>query len=255
MDRNNRYFIEALYRGLRVLEAFSEEKSTLSLAEIATAVNLDKSTVFRFVYTLEQLGYLERDAETKRYRPGLQILNLGLTALNSIDIVQLARPYLKSLSITTNETVNMAMRDGHEIVYIARFSPHQIVNITLYVGSRLPVHCTSMGKVQLIDLPLAEVEQILGPEPYETLTTNTLSTLNELWTDLAQAREKGYAISDDELAVDVRSVAAPIRESGGKITAAVDISVTSGRVSREVLEERLSGMVIDTANQISQVLG
>lgn len=255
MDRNNRYFIEALYRGLSILEVFSEEKSTLSLAEIASSVELDKSTVFRFVHTLEQLGYLERDPESKKYRPGIQVLKLGFTALNSMDIVQLARPYLKKLSAEIKETVNMSMRDGAEIVYIARFSPAQIVNISLHIGSRLPVHCTSMGKVQLINLQKEELGQLLGPEPYEAYTDKTLNTLDKLWAELVHVREKGFAINDEELAVGLCSVAAPIRRSNGHVIAAVNISVASARVPRDVIEQRLSGMVVDTANRISSALG
>ena len=141
MEYDSRYFIEALHRGLRILEVFSKETPALTLVEIVEAVGLDKSTAFRFVYTLQTLGYLERDPESKRYRPGLKVLKLGFTAVNSLDVAQLARPYLKELSEKTDEATNMALRDGAEIVYVVRISPMQLVHINLHVGSRLPVHC------------------------------------------------------------------------------------------------------------------
>ena len=105
MGHDSRYFIESLGRGLSILEVFTEANNSLNLVEIAAAVGLDKSTTFRFVYTLESLGYLERDPESKRYRPGLKVLKLGFTALNSLDIAQLAGPRLKALSTKLGETV------------------------------------------------------------------------------------------------------------------------------------------------------
>ena len=116
----NRYYVEALSRGLQILGVFSEQSPSLSLTQIASSVGLDKSTTFRFAHTLEILGYLERDAETKQYRPGLQVLRLGFAALNSLEIAQIAQPYLKALSAESGETTNMTVRDGAEIIYIAR---------------------------------------------------------------------------------------------------------------------------------------
>jgi IclR family pca regulon transcriptional regulator len=255
MDRDNRYFIEALHRGLRVLEVFSEEDSSLGLTEIASACRLDKSTAFRFVHTLEELGYLERDPDSKRYRPGLKVLKLGFSAINHLDIVQLARPHLKTLSRETDEATNMALRDGPEIVYVARISPLQLVNINLRVGSRLPVHCTSMGKAHLLDLEPVALEQLLGKGPYEAFTPHTITGLAHLLADLEQARRQGYAVGDEELAVGMRSVAAPIRNAAGEITAAINISVSSARVSREELEVRLASAVVDSAEHISTALG
>jgi PcaR/PcaU/PobR family beta-ketoadipate pathway transcriptional regulator len=255
MDRNGRYFIEALHRGLSVLEVFSQNSSALSLAEISAKVELDKSTVFRFVYTLEQLGYLERDKDTKQYRPGLEVLKLGFTALNSLDIVQLARPYLEALQQEMNESVNMAIRDGANIVYIARFTPAQIVNINLQVGSRLPVHCTSMGKALLVDLSQNDLRELLGPGPYEAFTPNTITTLDDLVADVAQVRERDFAISDEELTIGVRSAAALIRRSNEDIVASINVSALSTHISHEKLVERMAPSVVRTAKRISSALG
>lgn len=94
----DKYYIETLARGLQILEVFSKESPSLSLTQIVSATGLNKSTVFRFVHTLEKLGYLERDPDTKRYRPGLKVLRLGFTALNSLELATIAYPYLKALS-------------------------------------------------------------------------------------------------------------------------------------------------------------
>lgn len=255
MERDSRYFIEALHRGLRILEVFSEETPQLSLAEIVEAVGLDKSTAFRFVYTLQTLGYLERDPESKRYRPGLKVLKLGYTALNSLDIVQLARPYLKELSEKTDEATNMALRDGAEIVYVVRISPLQIVNINLRVGSRLPAYCTSMGKALLADLSPEKLHELLGEGPYEALTPKTITEPDTLLAELDRVNQLGYAVNDEELIIGVRSLAAPVRQTDREVVAAINVSASSARLSRQEMEDRFAEAVVKTAQRISQSLG
>lgn len=252
---NDRYYIEALGRGLNILEAFTEQAPSLSLTEISSTVGLDKSTVFRFVYTLEKLGYLVRDPDTKRYRPGLKVLRLGFTSINSLGLRQIAQPYLKALSAQTGETTNMTVRDGVEVVYIARNKTGQIININLQVGSRLPVYCTSMGKAQLIDHSQAELRSLLGAEPYAAVGPNTITTLDDLVAELERVRWQGYAINDEELAAGLRSAAAPIRNAEGEIVGAINVSVPSARVSRHELESDLAPLVRRTAQEICRTLG
>src|SRR3989304_7082279 len=153
----SRYKIEALARGLEILSLFTTERPSLNLTEIVTATQLNKSTVFRLVATLVMLGYLERIPTTRCYRPGLKVLQLGFTALNSLELAQTAQPYLKSLSDKTGETTNMAIRDGTEIIYVARNATRQIIGVNVQRGSRAPVYCTSMGKAQLVDLSREEL--------------------------------------------------------------------------------------------------
>jgi IclR family pca regulon transcriptional regulator len=256
MTKNgDRYYIEALGRGLHILEAFTEQAPSLSLTEISSKVGLDKSTVFRFVYTLEKLGYLARDPDTKRYRPGLKVLRLGFASINSLDLRQIAQPYLKALAAQTGETTNMTVRDGAEVVYIARNKTRQIININLQVGSRLPVYCTSMGKAQLIDRSRVELHRLLGAGPYPVMGPNTITTLDDLVAELDRVRQQGYAINDEELAAGLRSAAAPIRNAEGEIVGAINVSVPSARVSRQELEARLAPLVRSAALEICQALG
>jgi IclR family pca regulon transcriptional regulator len=252
---DERYYIEALGRGLQILEAFSSTTPSLSLTEIAATAGLGKSTAFRFVHTLEKLGYLARDPATKRYRPGVKVLRLGFAAANSMGLRQIAQPYLKALSAQTGETSNMTVRDGAEVVYVARNSTHQIVGINLSVGSRLPAYCTSMGKAQLIDLTRDELRELLGEGPYLVRGPNTLTSVDALAAELERVRQQGYAINDEELAAGLRSVAAPIRDCDGEIVAAINVSVPGSRVSRHELEAVLAPLVKDAAHQISLALG
>lgn len=251
----DRYYIEALGRGFRILEAFTESEPSLSLTEISARVGLDKSTVFRLTYTLEKLGYLIRDPDTKHYRPGLGVLRLGFTTLNSLGIRQIAQPYLKTLAAQTGETTNMTIRDGKEVVYIARFRTRQIISINIQVGSRLPVYCTSMGKAQLVDMGRDELHDLLGEGPYRAMGPNTITSLDALVAELDKVRQQGYAINNEELAAGLRSVAAPVRNFEGEIVAALNISVPSVRVSRQKVESDLAPLVKATAEEISLALG
>lgn len=251
----SRYFIEALSRGLQTLEVFSQDAPSMSLTEIASAAGLDKSTAFRFAYTLEKLGYLERDPETKRYRPGLKVLRLGFIVLNNLEMVPIALPYLKALSANCTETTNMTVREGNEIVYVARYKTNQILDVNLHLGSRLPVYCTSMGKAQLINLSRKELRDLLGKGPYPKTGLNTITRLGHLVAELDKVRKQGYAINDEELVVGLRSIAAPVLDAEGHVIAAVNISVPAARVSRQELETVLSPMVVETGRQISAAMG
>jgi IclR family pca regulon transcriptional regulator len=225
------------------------------MTEIAAAVGLSKSTAFRFAHTLEELGYLERDPETKRYRPGLKVLRLGFTALNSLEMGQIAQPYLKALSHRCGQTTNMTVRDESEIVYVARNKTQQILAVDLHLGSRLPVYCTSMGKAQLIDLSDPELRDLLGDGPYQQRGPNTITTLEALIEELARVRSQGYAVNDEELAPGLRAVAAPVRDHTGQVVAAINISLPTVHASREQLEDEFAPLVLQTGRQISSALG
>jgi IclR family pca regulon transcriptional regulator len=251
----SRYRIEALACGLQILTLFTSEKPSLNLAEIVAATDLNKSRVFRVLSTLEMLGYLERDPLTRYYRPGLKVLELGFTVLNGLEIAQIAQPYLKTLSDACGETTNMSIRDGAEIIYVVRNATQQIISVNLQRGSRLPAYCTSMGKAQLIDCSQQELLDLLGEGPFPKRSQKTITCLNDLILDLDKIRQRGYAINDEELAPGLRSVAAPLRDYGGKVVAAINISVPGARISRQALEQHLAPQVVNTARQISIALG
>ncbi len=251
----SRYNIEALARGLAILTLFATERPSLKLPEIVAMTGMSKSTAFRVVSTLKTLGYLERDPENRGYRPGLKVLRLGFTALNSLEMAQIAQPFLKALSESCGETTNMSIRDGAEIVYVARYATQQVISVNLQRGSRLPAYCTSMGKAQLIDHSRQELLDLLGEGPYPSRGPNTITRLDVLIRDLDKVRQHGYAVNDEELAAGLRSVAAPIRGSEGGVAAAINISVPGARISRPELESQLAPRVVAAAGEISSALG
>ena len=251
----SRYSIETLERGLSVLSLFSNDASELTLTEISRSADINMTTSLRIASTLEGAGYLWRDPETKRYRPSLKVLQLGFSALRSMDIRQSARLYLERLSKETGETVSLAVLDGLEIVYVDRIRNRQIVGVVLGMGSRLPAQCTSMGKAMLAYLPENQLKTRLNGAVLQACTANTIIETDSLEADLAKVRRKGYAINNQELAVGLRAVAAPIWGEEGQVVAAINISGSTEAISRSRLKQELAPLLSETAAEISQSLG
>lgn len=251
----SRYTIEALARGLEVLSLFSARTPTLTLTEIVAAVGHNKSRVFRIVTTLETLGYLERDAASKRYRPSLKVLQLGFTALNTLDVRQVARPYLEQLALRFDETTSLVVLDGKDIVYVDRVRNRSIVGVVLGVGSRVPAHSTSLGKVLLADFSPAALSEWLSRNQLEPFTQHTITDSARLARELDVIRARGYALSEQELAIGLCGVAAPIRDGSRKAIAAINISGPITTISSERLLNELMPAVVDAAAHISLALG
>ena len=162
-ERATAGYSQSLERGLAILSSFTSDSSVLGISEVARIVGLSRSTAHRYVATLARLGYLQQDPATKRYRLGPRVLDLGFAAIHSMDLREIAMPYLQRLSDETGFTVNMAVLDGHEVVYIERCRTsrpgQRDIDLNLHVGSRLPAYCTALGKALLAFLPEDELER------------------------------------------------------------------------------------------------
>lgn len=251
----SRNFIESISRGLGLLFTLSESSSPLSLTELSHRTSLSKSTVQRLTYTLRNLGFLDRDKETKKFRLGQRAVLLGLSIVKHSDLRKVAFPSLEKTSKEIGETVNLAILDGTEIVYVERIKTQQILNINLEVGSRLPAYCTSMGKAILAFLPPERLEGLFKEMKLKPQTSHTIISKTALKRELEKVRQRGYAINNEELSIGLRSVAAPVRNADGEVIAAVNIAVPSSRVQLKRLETELAPKVIETANRISYTLG
>jgi len=251
----NRYNIEALARGLEILSLFSVERPALSLSQIVETLQLNKSTAYRVLSTLEALGYLEQDAVTRLYRPGLRVLQLGFTAVNSLEMRQIARPHLEKLSQDLGETVSLAALDGFRTVYVDRVRNQAIVGVTLGVGSSLPAHCSSLGQVLLADLPASDLDALLAAHELAAYTPKTLTCAADLRARLEDIRQRGYAIGDEELAPGLRAASASVRDSSGRAVAAVNVTGSTDRLSYQRLDEEIIPALLETAARISTALG
>lgn len=256
MKKESSYVIESLQRGLHVLSLFNRERSALTLTEIVEATGLNKSTAFRVVNTLDSSGYLERDPDTRQYRPGLKVLQLGFSAISSLEFRQLARPYLRKLSEATGETTSLGVLDDLEVVYVDRIRSRQIiVGVVLGIGSRIPANCASMGKVLLAYLPPAELAQRISQTPLIPCTLNSQVDLSILEAELIEVRQQRYATNDEELEIGLRAVAAPIWDDNQQVVAAINVSGSVRTISTERLLSELMPQVRDTAERISLALG
>jgi IclR family pca regulon transcriptional regulator len=250
---------QSLERGLAILSTFSALRPLLGVSELAREVGLSRSSAHRYIATLAKLGYLEQDRLSRRYRLGPRVLDLGFSALNSMELRQLAAAHLQELSDTTGHTVNMAVLDGIDVVYIDRCRSasqgQREIDLDLHVGSRLPAYCTSMGKVLLAGLPPGELEVRLEEIELARRGPNTITARATLHEELRLVAERGLAVNNEELAYGLRSIAVPVRGREGAVIAAINLAVHRSLVSMEGLVMRLAPELQATAREISARLG
>lgn len=238
-----------------MLRCFGPENPSSSLSELAARMGWSKGTAYRFAFTLERLGYLDQDAHTKRYRPGVKVLELGFSCLSSLGLTERAQSYLEELFHQTGQPVHLAVLDGAHIVYVARRADRSLTTINLFVGARLPAYCTSMGKVLLAYRPPDEVSRLMREVPMTPHTPKTVTSLERLRSDLERIRRLGYGMTDEELELGVRSIAAPIRDAMGEVIAAVNVSTLRAKVDIDELRKRHLPTLLRTATRISAALG
>jgi len=250
---------QSLERGLAILSAFRSGRPLLGVSEIGREIGLGRSTTHRYVATLATLGYLQQDGATKKYRLGPRVLDLGFSAINSMELREVAAPHLRRLSDDTGYTVNMAILDGLDIVYVERCRSTQAgqreIDLNLHVGARLPAYCTSLGKVLLAWLPPAEQSAALAGIDFSRRGPNTITSRSALVAELKRVRADGFAINNEELAYGLRSIAAPILAHDGAAPAAINLAVHRTMVSMEDLVAGLSSRLRRTAGEISAQLG
>jgi IclR family pca regulon transcriptional regulator len=254
-DAQSPYWVEALSRGLDVLRAFDADHPTLSLAELAQRLGWSRTTPYRFVWTLEHLGYLQRDAESRRYRLGPRVLELGFAYLHSLPLVDLARPYLARLHQETGASAHLGILDGKDVLYVALVAARRISAITVHVGTRVPAHAGSIGKVLLAFGPPEAVADLLASGPLPAYTERTVTQPARLRQYLARIREQGYVFNDQEYQVGVRSVAAPIFDRGGTAVAGINAAAPVHEFPEDVVESVVMPAVRRAAEELSACLG
>lgn len=244
--------IQSVNRAFAIMELFSERLPALSVSEIAELTGLNRSTCYRFCQTLKGIGYLE-EVDRRRFRPGLKAISLARAALSSRELPELALPYLRELQKTVNEAVNMSLLDGTEVVYVARILSDHLITLRLYVGSRLPAYATSMGRAILAFLPEKEADSVLDRSDLRSITEHTLTDRRRLKAELQRIRLRGYAINDQEMAIGLRGVAAPIMSATGRPVAAINLSIPRPIGPGEI-ESTLAPRLLETASAISALV-
>ena len=245
-------FMASLARGLQVIRAFSEYRRNLSMAQISQMTGLSRAAVRRCLYTLAVLGYVGEANKRFFLRP--QVLTLGHAYLSSTPLAVAAQPYLDEVSRTLRESCSAAILDGDDIVYICRSAENRIMSISLMVGTRLPAYCTSMGQVLLAHLPLHALEAYLARVRLVGRTDRTITSATKLRKVLAQVREAGYALLDQELEVGLRSIAVPVRDGRGAVVAAINIGAHASRASLADMATRFLPPLTKCAQGLGSVL-
>jgi IclR family pca regulon transcriptional regulator len=258
-DSRSGTYSQSLERGLAILSSFRSASPLLGVSDLAREVGLSRSTTHRYIATLAALGYLQQDPATRKYRLGPRVLDLGFSAINSMGLRELAAPHLQTLSDDTGRTVNMAVLDRADIVYIERCRTSQRgqrdIDLNLHIGSRLPAYCTSMGKVLLAGLEPERQREVLEGVQFTQRGPNTLTELDDLLAELERVRAAGLAVNNEELAYGLRSIAAPIRSQTGEVIAAINLAAHRTMVSLDSLVADLGPRLKQTAAEISERIG
>jgi IclR family pca regulon transcriptional regulator len=219
---------------------------------------MSRSTTHRYVITLVALGYLEQGA-SRKYRLGLKVTDLGMAALNSTGLREHAHEYLEELRQRTSYTTNLAVLDGTEILYVDRarsFRRGQSkIDLGLHPGSRLPAYCTAMGKLLLAYLPENEQGELITEMKLTKQGPNTITSKKALLTELDEIQSEGFAVNDEELAPELHSIAAPVRNEAREVVAAVNLAAHTSMISLSELVDALSPHLVSTADRISARLG
>lgn len=252
---DERYLVPALARGLALLECFGSGREELSLVELARGVGMTRSAAYRLVYTLAELGFLVRNPERKSYRLGPRVLSLGFTYLASQELGEIARPHLEALRDRTNCSAHLAVLDGTEIVYVARYADKKALTSRISIGTRFPAHATSMGRAILAYLPADEVRRRFNGRTLARFSAATPTTVKALLALLESDRARGYIVSRSNFEAGIASVAAPVFDADGVPVAAINISTPETTVQGNALETAIKDQVVHAAKTISEWLG
>lgn len=252
---DERYIVPGLARGLQMLQSFTRERQEQSVAEMAKRVGVTRSSAFRIVYTLEACGFLRRVHDTHRYQLGSRVLELGYSFLAGKDLIEVATPILRRLRDDTQTSTHLAVREGREVVYVARFQGSTSLISAMTVGSRLPAHATAPGRVLLAGLALSEVVGLYEDYGFETYTTDTPESMGALVSLVEKDRREVSVVSWGFYDPNVASIAAPVYNAAGKLEAAISVSCPINTYEQDIFAGRIRRAVEDAAAEISRGMG
>ncbi|QFT65534.1 Pca regulon regulatory protein [Labrenzia sp. THAF35] len=225
-----------LAKGLQVIETFTADRPRQSISEVSNASGLDRATSRRCLLTLAHLGYANWDGKYFTLTP--QVLRLGTACLATMPLPRVVQPLLDRLSEQIGESSSVSILDGDEIVYVARAARTKVMSIALMPGSRLPAHCSSMGRVMLAALPESEARARLEAMTLTALTPKTLTRVDAILAELASIRSQGFATIDQEVEPGLCSIAVPVQNSHGHTIAALNVGYASTSAAPETAKTK-----------------
>lgn len=247
----DRYLVPGLARGLQLLGCFSRQEPQLTGAELSRRLDVPRASVFRLLQTLEQMGFVERVNDSPNYKLSVGILRLGFEYLASMELNEYGIPIIEELRDKCSYSSHLVVRDGREVVFVAKAPGRQSVFHSVQVGARLPAHATVLGRLLLADLDMTELSLLYPETPLPTYTPQTPSTLVQLKALIDQDKANGYGISQGGFETGISTIAAPVFNDHHRVVAAISITVPAQQVEQQ-LAERLVALVRQTADQLTQ---
>ena len=246
--------LSSVRNAARLLKVFRSREAEIGVSELARRLGLGKSTVHRLLTTLAGEGLIEQDPRTGGYRLGLVVFELGEAVKVHLDVHAAAGPVLASLREQTGESSQVGVLDGHEVVYVDRLESSQSLRLFTETGRRVPVHCTSSGKVLLSHLSDVALERVLADAPLDRLTDQTITDVDDLMVELGKVRRRGWAEAVNERELGVASVAAPVRDASGHVIAAISIGAPTVRLGR-IRRRDMAAVIVEAGEAVSRRLG
>jgi DNA-binding IclR family transcriptional regulator len=228
------YDVAVLQKALDVLEVLSEHPD-LGLSELSAQTGVSKASTYRVLSTLETRGFVNKDPDTRKYSPGVKLIAMSCAVVARIDLVTAARPFVVELQAAFDETVNVGILTGHEVLYVDILESAQGLRMAAAVGTRNALHCTALGKAILSALPNSEARELLAGYRRVAATPRTITGLEAIMDDLAVVAERGYSVDDEENEVGARCVGVPIRDLRRRPIGALSISGPVARVPIDML--------------------
>lgn len=258
MGRSAERYSQSLNRGLAILEYFTPERPQLGIAEIADCLGMSRPTTHRYVTTMAALGFLEQ-GPSRKYRLGLRVTDLGMSALNSMGLREHSRAPLMKLRQQAGYTASVAILYGSEILYVDRARSFRRgqneIDHNIRLASRLPAYCTSMGKVLLASLSEPDQRELIGSMTLKRCGPNTITSKKALREELNRVHDAGMAVNNEESSAGLIAIAAPLRAQNRKVVAAVNLAAHTSTITLEEMVEKLSPYLLAAAENISTRLG
>ena len=250
-NASERYTVPGLQRGLQLLAQFNQHTRELNGAELSRRLALPRASVFRLLQTLEQMGFVERVGESSNYRLGIAVLRLGFEYLASMDLAERGNPVLNTLSATSGLSAHLVVRDGTEVVFVAKSAGNSGLLSAIQVGARLPAHATVLGRVLLGQASLSTLEALYAHTPLTAFTAQTPTTLAALKSKIDEAAALGYSVSHGGYESGISTIAAPVFDENHHIAAAVSLTVPASRIDADRLPVLVT-LVCDAAVRLSR---
>jgi DNA-binding IclR family transcriptional regulator len=250
-SKNN---IKSIVKADKIINVIAYERKPIALSELSNRLHIAKSTLHGILATLTNIGYLQQDQETGKYKLGVRLFELGSQITSTWDEKAIVQPYMAELVEMSDETVHLAMLSDGEVLYVDKLEGNSSIRIVTAPGVKLPVHCTGVGKVLLAYCKEAEIQEILERFTLQKYTDYTMTDIEKLHKELEKIRKKGYSYDNQEYLDGLRCLSAPIFDRHGKVIFALSISGPLSRMNKENMAKYLSRLLA-AASEISMKFG